>query len=89
MILVTAALFVGGYFLFSGGPATPDLSTSAATSPAELLFINLAGELDPIASNGAVLNDPRFAALVDIRTAVVPVTAGRPDPFAPIGKGAK
>ncbi len=84
-----AALLAAGYFLFfNTSDSTADITVSNTTSPAELLFINLAGQLDPIAFNGGVLSDPRFAALVDIRTAVIPETTGRPDPFAPLG-GAK
>lgn len=83
-----AALIAGGYFLFFNGTPAPDLTSGTATNPAELLFINLAGQLDPVAFNGGVLTDARFNSLVDIRTAVIPETAGRPDPFAPIS-GAK
>lgn len=77
-------LIAAGYFIFFGGSATPpDITIGTTASPAELLFINLAGELDPISFNGAVFSDSRFAALTDIRTAVVPETPGRLDPFAP------
>jgi len=82
-------LLILGYFLFFNGPSsTPDLTTGDTTSPAELLFINLAGELDPVAFNGGVLTDPRFASLVDIRTAIIPQTSGRTDPFAPLSGAA-
>jgi hypothetical protein len=88
--LGAAALLVVGYFLFFNGSPTPaDLTSGTATNPAELLFINLAGKLDPVVFNGTVLSDPRFTALIDIRTAIIPETTGRPDPFAPIGKGKK
>lgn len=73
-----------GYYFF--GPSAPaaDLSVGAAANPAELLFINLAGQLDSIAFKDGFLIDPRFRALVDIRTAILPESSGRPDPFAPI-----
>jgi hypothetical protein len=80
-------LIAVGYFVFfSGGSSAPDVAATAPASPAELLFINLAGELDPVSFNGGILTDPRFTALTDIRTAVLPETTGRTDPFAPLGK---
>jgi len=86
MLLGVIALFAIGYFLFVKPTAAPDVTATAAATPAELLFINLAGQLDPIAFDGGVLNDPRFQSLVDIRTQILPETPGRTDPFAPLGR---
>lgn len=81
LIVLTIAYFL----FFSGSGTTADLTTeSAAGSSAELYFVTLVGSLNPIAFDTQVLSDPRFAALVDIRTALIPETSGRPDPFAPI-----
>ncbi len=82
--LGAAALIAAGYFLFFNTSAPADLTVGDTTSPAELLFINLAGQLEPVAFNGGILSDARFESLVDIRTAVIPETSGRPDPFAPL-----
>ncbi len=73
------------YLLFFDKAPTADLTSSTTTgSPAELYFVNLSGELDDISFDTTVLTDPRFNALTDIRTAILPETSGRPDPFAPI-----
>jgi hypothetical protein len=84
--LGAAILIVVGYLLFFNKSSTPDITTGSPTSADELLFINLAGELDPIVFNSTVLTDPRFVSLVDIRTAIIPENLGRTDPFAPLGK---
>lgn len=84
--LGAAALIAVGYLLFGGESDVADLTVGDTASPAELLFIDLAGQLDPIAFNGGVLSDSRFFSLVDIRTAIIPETSGRPDPFAPLGR---
>src|SRR4051812_22867094 len=72
------------YLVFFDKAPTADLSTETSGSPAELYFVNLAGELDTISFNTTVLSDARLNALIDIRTAILPETSGRPDPFAPI-----
>jgi hypothetical protein len=46
--------------------------------------VNLVGTLDPIAFDTTIFSDPRFNALVDLKTAIVDEPIGRPDPFAPI-----
>jgi hypothetical protein len=81
-VIVIAAI---AYFIFFNNDATADITTnSSPSSAAELYFVNLAGELGTISFNTKILSDPRFSALVDIQTVVVPEVSGRPDPFAPI-----
>lgn len=53
-------------------------------SEAQSTFLTLAAQLQPIAFDASVLSDPRFLALVDIKTAILPETPGRTDPFAPL-----
>jgi hypothetical protein len=73
------------YLVFFDNGDTANLTAAGGgASPAELYFVNLSGELDTVAFDTAVLEDPRWNALVDIRTAIVPETPGRADPFAPI-----
>ncbi len=81
LVLVAVA-----YLTFFNKPDdTADIeSQPVADSSAELYFVNLAGTLDPIAFDTQVLSDPRFTALIDISTAIVPENRGRTDPFAPI-----
>ncbi|MFZ1987810.1 MAG: hypothetical protein WAV21_02130 [Minisyncoccia bacterium] len=75
-----------GYLLFSGSaaPAADLTMSNEAASPAELFFVNKASELGTIEFDTTVLSDPRFLALIDMKTVILPETAGRPDPFAPI-----
>lgn len=79
-VVIIAVIYL--VFFDKGAPA-PDLS-SDSSSPAENYFVNLASELDTIDFDTTILSDARFNALTDIRTAILPETAGRPDPFAPI-----
>lgn len=54
------------------------------TGQAQATFLTLAAQLQPIAFDASVLADPRFMALVDIKTVIVPEATGRTDPFAPL-----
>lgn len=65
------------------------LSSSAPASDAEAQFIALTSQLDPVTFDTSILTDPRFMALIDIRTAILPETSGRADPFAPLSGVAK
>ncbi len=81
VVIIAAVVYL---IVWGGGSPTPDLTASAGGSAAELYFVNLASELDGISFDTSVLRDPRFVALIDIRTAILPEDSGRPDPFAPI-----
>lgn len=89
IILIVLGLLVLGaaaYLLFGNEPSDPALSASGAPgSEAEMTFLGLTAQIDPVAFDTSVLEDPRFKALQDIRTAIVPESAGRADPFAPLG----
>jgi hypothetical protein len=82
-VLLTAA----GYFLFvQPATGTVAVETSAPTSPEETTFVNLAAQLEPLGFDTAILSDPRFTALIDLHTAIIPEPVGRRDPFAAPGK---
>jgi hypothetical protein len=66
-------------------PGTVSVTGIPATAT-EANFITLASQLDGIVFDTSVLVDPRFLSLQDIHTAVLPESAGRPDPFAPLTK---
>jgi hypothetical protein len=72
-----------GYLLFLQPPSADTLTASEPTSPAETTFVNLASQLEPLGFDTSILTDPRFMALVDIHTAILPEAVGRRDPFAP------
>ncbi len=81
-----AIVFLGAayyYLVFNSDTGAAVQSNSIAASNAEGVFISLVGQIDPIAFNVAVLSDPRFTQLQDIRIAVIPEASGRKDPFAP------
>jgi hypothetical protein len=86
--LVIVAAGVGYHFLSSGSPPADDpilMATPGAASDAELSFISLVSKLDPIVFDTTLLSDSRFLSRQDIRTAIIPETTGRKDPFAPLG----
>ena len=93
IILVVLALLVlaaAGYLLFGRGEEEATLSgTGAPASEAELTFLNLTAQIEPVAFDTSILSDPRFNALRDLRTAVVPENSGRIDPFAPLSGAAQ
>ncbi len=75
---------VGAYLIFLRPVSTVAVSSTAPTSPAESTFVNLAAQLEPLGFDTGILSDPRFTALVDIHTAIIPEASGRRDPFAPL-----
>ena len=78
---------LGFYFFFYDSGTDPVLtSTNGLASDAELSFISLVGQIDPITFDTSLLSDPRFISRNDIRTAIVPEPAGRRDPFAPLDR---
>jgi hypothetical protein len=87
VILAIVLLGAGGYLFLNGGaPSATALSGGLAPEdPGQAAFIQLASQLGPITLDASVLDDPRFTNLVDLGTQIVPESAGRPDPFAPIG----
>ena len=89
IILIIVALLVIGaaVYLFFGKPKSESAVApeSAPASQAEIVFLNLTAQIDPVAFDTSVLDDARFAALRDISTAIVPESTGRTDPFAPLG----
>ncbi|MDB5265550.1 MAG: hypothetical protein JWM39_263 [Parcubacteria group bacterium] len=71
------------YFFYNKDTGSAVVATAPA-SAAELDFVNLTGQISTISFDTRIFSDPRFTRLVDIHTVVVPETAGRRDPFAPL-----
>lgn len=88
-IIIAAAIVVLGvvaYFLWLRPTTEENVSVVGfgPTGQAQATFLTLAAQLQPIAFNASVLSDPRFAALIDIKTVIAPEASGRTDPFAPL-----
>jgi hypothetical protein len=86
--LAAAALIVlaGCVWYFFGRTSSEEIVGIGAgpSSGSEAIFIALATQLGTISFDTAIFGDPRFSALQDIHTNVVPEAAGRRDPFAPL-----
>ncbi len=85
-VLALGILLAAIYFLFfnTSGDTSAISTTGAPASAAEVTFLDLASKVDPINFDTSIFTDPRFTSLVDIHQAIVPDTAGRTDPFAPL-----
>lgn len=87
LILIVATLLVAGgayWYFFAGTGNEPPLTASTTENVAQAQFQALVGELKPISFNTAIFDNPRFLALIDLTTPILPETTGRLDPFAPI-----
>jgi len=87
-ILAALVVLLGGfyYFFFLAASDETVLTSDAPASAAEVSFISLVSELDPIEFDTAILSEPAFTRLVDIHTQVAEEPKGRTDPFGPLGR---
>jgi hypothetical protein len=89
-ILIASGIVVLGlaaYFLWMRPSDQDPISMEAGYGPASearATFLTLAAQLEPVGFDPGILEDPRFTALVDIKTVIVPEAGGRNDPFAPL-----
>jgi len=83
IVIGLVVLAAAAYMLFFRTDASA-VSSSVPTTPAEATFVNLAEQLKPLGFDTTILSDPRFIALTDIHTAILPEPIGRKDPFAPL-----
>ena len=90
ILTIAAALVVllGGfyYFFFFADSDETVLTSDAPASAAEVSFIALVSQLDPIEFDIDVLSEPAFTRLVDIHTQPAEEQKGRTDPFGPFGR---
>lgn len=86
LLIVLGLIVVGAaaYMLLAKGDAAPAVSTTEGGSETESAFLALTAEIGAITFDTDIFTDPRFATLRDIRTVILPETAGRTDPFAPL-----
>lgn len=88
-IACAVIVLLGGfyYFFFVASSSNETvLMAGAPATEAEVSFITLVSQLDPIEFDTRILNDPRFQGLIDIRTEVMPEPQGRTDLFGPLGQ---
>jgi flagellar basal body-associated protein FliL len=83
IVVILGAVYVT--FFNTSSDSSAVTASGAPASQAEVTFLNLASQLNPIVFDTSILSDPRFTSLVDIHTSVVPEVTGRTDPFASIG----
>jgi len=89
LILIIAAIVLfaaAGYLLFGRTDLNSVLSENTEATQAEITFLGLAARIDPISFDASITKDPRFMVLQDIGIAIVDESAGRVDPFAPLGR---
>jgi len=87
LIVLAVVAIIGAVVIFnalSGTPTDDEIITEGqeTASVDEMLFLNLASQIESISFDAKLFTDPRFMSLVDIRTAIVPEQVGRKDPFA-------
>lgn len=91
LVLVAVLIVIGiGYYAYSSSSSSsaPLLGTSdTAPTPEAAQLLSILSDLKTIQLNGAVFNDPAFRSLTDFGVVLTPESAGRRDPFAPVGLG--
>lgn len=86
---LVAVLVLGlGYYLWSSTSSSPLLSSAGqGTSPISQEILTTLGQLHTIRLDPAIFTDPVFVSLTDFGVTIPPQTAGRRNPFAPVGAG--
>lgn len=85
LIITTLVVAAGAYwYFFTGDEEQPPLIPETTQNESQLQFQILVSELQPISFNTGIFSDPRFVALVDLATPIMPETMGRLDPFAAV-----
>lgn len=85
--LAAVAVLALGYYLWTSTSSTPLLTNSAdTTSPLSQDILATLGQLHTIRLDPSVFTDPVFVSLTDFGVTIPPQTAGRRNPFAPVGQ---
>jgi len=84
VFIATLVVAIGAYWYFSTGTEQLPLTPGTGGNQAQTQFQALVSELQPISFNTDIFSDPKFNALIDLRTPVIPESSGRLDPFAPV-----
>jgi hypothetical protein len=86
LIIISAFVVVAGvYWYYSTQTENePPLTTGTAENLAQARFQSLVRELQSVSFDTSIFSNPNFKALIDLATPIMPETAGRIDPFAPV-----
>jgi hypothetical protein len=85
--VVAVAVLALGYYLWTSTSSGPLLTDSAdSTSPLSQDILATLGQLHTIRLDPGVFTDPVFVSLTDFGVTIPPQTAGRRNPFAPVGQ---
>ncbi len=74
------------YYVWTSAENSALLTTTDGTSPLSQEILLTLGQLHTIRLDPAVFTDPVFASLSDFGVTIPPQSAGRRNPFAPVGK---
>ncbi len=93
LLVVALLAFAIWYGLSSGGTPAPLLTTdepiiggTLAETSAEQEIVGTLLALRAVTLSGTIFSDPAFTTLQDFGTTIVPESAGRPNPFAPLNR---
>ena len=92
LLIVIIIVVIGGawYGLTSSSSGSAAvLSSSGPDTSGDEAIISSLQSLQAISLSGTIFSDPAYKTLKDYTTAIVPVPAGRADPFAPISAAAQ
>ena len=87
MIVVVVAALAALYYFYSSGGQDALLTTEEPDSPVSQEILATLGNLRTIKLDSSVFQDPLFLSLSDFGVTIPPATAGRRNPFAPVGQG--
>ncbi len=86
--VVAVAVVALSYYLWTSASDTPLLTTTEETSPLSQEILTTLGQLNTLQLDPALFKDPVFMSLSDFGSEIPPQSAGRRNPFAPIGSSA-
>jgi hypothetical protein len=88
IVIIVAAIAWYGLASSAAPAPTGALTSAGADTSGDSQIVSTLLTLQAITLSGTIFTDPAYPTLKDFTTAIVPVPAGRPDPFAPISVSA-
>jgi hypothetical protein len=87
LLIIVMVVVAGAWYGLSSSSApasTGALTSAGVDTSGDSDIVNTLLSLQAITLSGTIFSDPAYPTLKDFTTAIVPVPAGRPNPFAPI-----